>query len=245
MNSIIKTFVFAEGTKRYVREVLIDGNLVTVVNVGSHLNNPQDVTVIDLENNTVIQNKVYHKPSLKSIISQLQPGDIILTLYKPHPISNMIAQLTNGDWSHVAIYAGNGLIYESTGKGGVHRSPISVAFDGLHNVLIRRPYNQEAVPKILKAIRKRIGLGYGFTQIALSFCIVMLNKLFKWTGVDFRKILHKDYFNSQVVCSELIAYGFKEGADQEIAPSIPPNNTEPQHFATTKLCYTKGILIEQ
>lgn len=78
------------------------------------------------------------------MIRHLQPGDIILTADKLFPVWQWIMRvLGNSDYSHAAIYEGNGNIIEATtfhpSGNGVARTDAEHFFSGYKNFCILRP----------------------------------------------------------------------------------------------------------
>lgn len=243
LNGSIKTFVFAGSNKRFVREVLVDGKVVRVVNVGSYINSEPDVTILDTVSDSVVQNKVIYPERINKILKYIQPGDILLSFNPSYVVSQLIANVTNANWSHVMIYHGNGRIYEATGHAGVHSRLLDHYLDGNFNLLLLRPYNQKLVPKVLKWISRKVGSRYAFVQLFIDLVAIGLNKVLFFLKKDFRKVFTTDLAPNDYVCSELVAQAYYQTERVEIAPGVPPQNIEPYHFPKSPHFFQKGILI--
>lgn len=69
-------------------------------------------------------------------VDQLKKNDIIASRNPKKFVSNLIANLDNGYWSHVAMYLGDGKVIESSPFSGVHEFRIEEYYgrEGIHSV---------------------------------------------------------------------------------------------------------------
>jgi len=117
------------------------------------------------------------------ILSTLKPGDIILETEDAYPIAQWTEKLMFGtNYSHAAIYEGNGNIIESI-RDGVVRTPLDHYFDRTcHLAVIRPPYeNEEDVKASLNYARSQIGKLYDTKFNLKDDSRFYCHELVKWT----------------------------------------------------------------
>ncbi|MCD4783405.1 MAG: hypothetical protein K8T10_06205 [Candidatus Eremiobacteraeota bacterium] len=127
--------------------------------------------------------KTVPKEERKKIMDVLKPGDIILETEDAYPISQWTEKVMFGtDYTHAAVYEGNGYIIESV-KDGVKRTHLDYYFDRTcHFAVIRPPYkSKKDVKASIAYARNQIGKLYD-TKFSMKddsrhYC----HELVKWT----------------------------------------------------------------
>jgi hypothetical protein len=160
-----------------------------------------------------------------SDISVLKKGDIVLTgkqsvFYSPAiQISNVLTRkVKHRFWTHVAIYRGEGKLWEAQTQGIIERDINDYIKNGFILRAFRHRYiaDETKLDSIIKFCEERKGYKYGkvglIFYIFSTFIPFSFNFLFDNRFID--KICHLDnaYF-----CSELIVDAFK-ASDYPVSP---------------------------
>ena len=142
---------------------------------------------------------------------QLQPYDIIVVYNPKSWLHKLIYRVTEYKAGHVALYVGNGKIYQATSH-GVQCNDVRNYTDK-HKIFICRYWEnlltQMHNDAILQYCEKSAGKKYAFLQLAMM--------LLKYT---FRLSRVPDVSKSAMICSEFVAEAFEyAGIDLCFKPS--------------------------
>lgn len=117
-----------------------------------------------LKDPTYTSHEVMAQPTLDEVRSRLQPGDVLVTNNEKFldfeiPLFLMAA---HGDWTHTALYAGDGKVLESLGSRGVIERTLDELITTNHHAMIMRPaYGTPDGPaKAIAKARGFLGLPY-------------------------------------------------------------------------------------
>jgi hypothetical protein len=143
------------------------------------------------------------KSDFDKVIKVIKPGDVILVEGKQR-FSKAIKYLTQSNWSHSAIYIGDGRLIEADLKEGVIGIPLQEYME--YHTRICRPKNLSEVDlaSILTFVSSKIGGQYDTKHISDLFKIALNPKL------NLRKVLTSLGSSDprKVICSSLIADAF-------------------------------------
>lgn len=153
--------------------------------------------------------KVTHDEKQK-MISRLQPGDIILTADKLFPVWQWIMRVFwSSDYSHAAIYEGNGNVIEATtfhpSGDGVARTDAEQFFSGYKNFcILRPPYNSaESRNDAVAFAVSQLGNSYDYSlnpeNVETMYCSKLAAMSLQSSGIgilprSFGKIFPKKFF---------------------------------------------------
>lgn len=146
--------------------------------------------------------------SLDELKKALQPGDVLLVEGKQR-FSTAIKYLTQSNWSHSALYVGEGKLVEADLKLGVIEIEVETYAD--YHTRICRPHrvNDADIKKVVNYVKSEIGHSYDLKNIIdLARYLVPTPPIpTRWR----RKML---YFGSgdptKVICSSLVAQAFQK-----------------------------------
>jgi len=141
----------------------------------------------------------YTKDEFDLFLSDLKVGDVLL--FKGEGwISKAIMWFSDSEWSHAAIYAGNGCIYEST-ETGVELNSLKTRVNQCERILVRRYVEFLTDSEIEKLTQKATELVYESYDtwqlfgLGLYFLLRKLGIRFSWLVPNNR---------SKMICSELV-----------------------------------------
>lgn len=145
--------------------------------------------------------------NIDKLIKTLQPGDVLLVEGK-QKFSSAIKYLTQSNWSHAALYIGNGVIIEADLKLGVIKTEIEKYQD--YHTRICRPINisDSDLGLIVHFIEAREGLTYDIKNIfdLAKFLFPAPPVPLRWK----RKMLEMGSQDpTKVICSSIIALAFQ------------------------------------
>ena len=101
--------------------------------------------------------------STGEILGLLKPGDVLMTNNDVWMDFEIPLKLTGhrGDWTHTALYVGDGNVVESLGSRGVIKRTAEVLVGENHHVKILRPeYSQESLRRTIDVAEAHIGDPY-------------------------------------------------------------------------------------
>ncbi len=103
------------------------------------------------------------KGATAEIVEKLKPGDVVMTnndLYMDFEIPLKLAG-HKGDWTHTALYVGDGKVVESLGSRGVVKRDVEDLVGTNHHVKVLRPdYPEGGLPKTIAEAESHIGKPY-------------------------------------------------------------------------------------
>ena len=134
------------------------------------------------------------------VINNARVGDILLSIDKKSPISQIIAGMTKGNWSHVSLYVGDDKLIEST-MGGTQIIEIDHYLNdesrrvGLFRVTPKLTEREKAL--LVKKARRMLMKPYAYIQLIWYWFLRVIGKSEdkRW-AVDLSR---------GVVCSEMVA----------------------------------------
>jgi uncharacterized protein YycO len=172
-------------------------------------------------------NKISAK--LDDLMNLAKPGDVIL-MTSNKKISEIIREVTNSDYSHTAMYIGNGEIVEST-SGGVRIVDLKIYDDNAHPDFIllaaKGRIHTEDRKQLVKSVLKYVGYRYSYLQIIWGLILRLIGKSenTRW---------QKDLTKRAMHCSEAVATAYKE-IGIYIKPDMIPAGVEPVDFLESKV----------
>ena len=165
-------------------------------------------------------------------LSTLMPGDVLVSFKPSNVMSNIIADVTNSEWSHCFIYRGNGEILESAldkDFWGVQVNPIAHYLNGEYvlGVFRMKPELYELHAKgLVKKSEQLLGIRYSFIQLVWQLII-------RAFGKNETKKFQVDV-SEGMTCSEALAKALKlEGLD--LKPNMNPSGAEPEDVVESTL----------
>lgn len=165
----------------------------------------------------------------QEIRAVIQPGDIILSRVPGSLISDTIQDLTNSKWSHALLYLGDNKIIEATNH-GIVINPLIKYFSNKYQIGVFRispELTPEETTQLIKAIRKKLGIDYGWLKLAwLGF----LRLVGKSEDPDWSVKL-----KGGMICSELVAWSYKQIGRP--LKDLPVQLMEPQDLAQSKFLH--------
>lgn len=151
---------------------------------------------------------------------ELREGDVILSTNPEHPVSELIRETTNSDYSHTMYVLSNKVCIEAT-VGGVKRTDLSHYVDSKQNLVLLRRKNTSPSDIKKKSIEicRLVGLRYSYFQLFTD-----------WVRFMFGFLVKEDIDTRAFTCSELVAYGDKRIHNADVKPGIPYYLTSPSDF---------------
>lgn len=143
------------------------------------------------------------KSEFQKLIKVILPGDALLVEGKQR-FSKAIKYLTQSNWSHVALYVGDGRLIEADLEFGVRE--LSLEEYSEFHTRICRPKNltQEDLNKLINFTRSKIGGKYDI-QLVTDLLKIVINPKSKMRNV----LQHLGSSDpTEVICSSLIADAF-------------------------------------
>lgn len=101
----------------------------------------------------------------QEIVDTLKPGDIIVTNSDLWMDFEIPMKLTGarGDWTHTAVYDGNGKSIEALASRGVVERPVEELIGENHHVRVMRPkYPEGGAENAIEYARSKVGMPYDF-----------------------------------------------------------------------------------
>ncbi len=143
------------------------------------------------------------KSDFEKIMNIIKPGDVLLVEGKQR-FSKAIKYLTQSNWSHSAIYIGDGTLIEADLKGGVQLIPLK-EYMGYHTRICRpKNISKVDIAILLNFVSSKVGWQYDIKHVS-DLLKIALNPKSNIRNV-FRKLGSPD--PKEVICSSLIADAF-------------------------------------
>ena len=169
--------------------------------------------------------------SRKQFKELVRVGDVFTSLHTEKELSQTIADITDGEWSHTFMYIGHGVVAEVAihkGKWGGQVTDLDYYLENPYNLRMLRMKNPDnaVLKKVAKNTKGFIGVKYGFLQIVWDLFLRLIGKSEnpRW---------HVDV-DPGMVCSEAIGWAFwKEGI--AIKPGFKPAGLEPVDFVQSEI----------
>lgn len=158
--------------------------------------------------------------STQDLIDTLRPGDILLVEGNQR-FSLFIKYLTQSNWSHVALYIGNGRLVEADLVEGVRDIPVE-EYSNYHT-RICRPVNliKRDLDSVIKFCMDRMGLKYDLKNVFdLARYLIPLPLIPNKYKRDILELGAGD--PTKVICSSLIAEAFHQ-VKYPIIPNVIEN----------------------
>lgn len=240
--NITRHTVFKNSTqlKKFKLDIEEDDSLVCLVNGHTHVNEikrfeyngktrlyintgkfdgvVKDVTLIDTESLDVLKSTT-HEKNFSKIKKLLRKGDVILSRNLDSKLSQVIADVSGGPYSHAMMYVGNGQVIESTvGKtNGVQISLVDKYLDGEHELAVLSLKDQTKVDAVVNSFYSLMGKKYAFLQLILDGIYLFVRKVLK------RNISKRMDLSDGVVCSEAVAKALHDNG-YDYHPTTSPND---------------------
>jgi hypothetical protein len=155
--------------------------------------------------------------NFQTIKANLKPGDILLSRKPGSPISETIQGITRSKWSHSFLYIGDDKIIDIISSGVKIRKLEAYTEYELGLFRVTPDLTEEEVQKLIKEMRKLLGIHYGWLQLLWLAFLRLLGKNEDpdW-GLD---------VDTGVTCSEAITKAYlKIGKHFK---NLPPSEMEP------------------
>lgn len=169
---------------------------------------------------------------------QLHDGDIIL-VHNTAWQSQLIQMFDGTDWSHAAIYLGNGQIGEVTMEAGLSSRTIDASIGDVPKVMIKR---LKALPDTMNPVINRASVymsqktAYAYNQIILLAILILtrkiplnplLNELVRGILDNAAELLTQQGDNQPMICSEFVYRCYDEAVMSASDPYTLHINQQP------------------
>jgi len=178
------------------------------------------------------ENMMYEYSLKDSIpfLQKLKVGDIlVMTSIKKDKVGKIIKWGTGGNFTHVAIYVGEGYIIESIWDGvrRVHWS--QSGYPGNYHVIALRHHNSEQLElsKVVAFVHSKIGLKYDYPFIIFAGIAFLLSRI----GINARRFRNFFDLKNSFICTELVGDAYFETIQVRlIKKEINRSQYEPNDF---------------
>ena len=168
------------------------------------------------------------KPQSTVFIDELLPGDVLLSMARNAEISKVIAWCSDSEYSHAAIVADQGRLFEANGKGARYTDLAERARDTDHYMYVRavrlknrggQPFDTDQRDQVVAKIRSLEGTPYPFGDIlTLGMAVAARRKLIEDEWLRTFVYLLMDYLiprcSDAMSCAELVFRCLSENAVQ-------------------------------
>jgi uncharacterized protein YycO len=179
---------------------------------------------------------IYTKSEFDFFLNELKVGDVLL--FKGESwISKAIMWFTNSEWSHVAIYAGDGRIYEST-ETGVELNVLKFRINHCERILVKRymePLTDSDREKMIQKATELIYENYDIWQ----FIGLGIYFLFRKLGIRFSFLIPNS--RRKMICSELV-YVLYLAMGKKLSDN--PKTFTPESIKSSEFFYSVCMLLE-
>ena len=170
-------------------------------------------------------------------ISQLEVGDILA--YKPKEkdwVGKIIAKLSNGGkYSHVSIYAGEGMIYESNTEGVVYKMLNPKWLKNIDAYRYKGGLSSHQKANLIRWCRSKLGAAYEWTEYPSTFFKSVIGNILR---IPFLR-QYRPIFNNPntFVCSEYVSTSYKLGINLDISNGVHYMSTTPNFVLNNDKLY--------
>ena len=170
-------------------------------------------------------------------VSQLEVGDILA--YKPKEddwLGKAIAKLSsNGKYSHVSIYAGQGMIYEANTEGVVHKRLNPKWFKSIDAYRTKKKLSSHQKSMGRKWLKSKLGCPYEWGEYPSTFIKSVIGNILR---IPFLK-QYRPIFNNpnKFVCSELVTTYYQVGMNVDISNGVHYMSTNPNFVINNDKLY--------
>ena len=163
-------------------------------------------------------------------LQSLKPGDIlVMTSTKKDEIGESIRSATGGNFSHVALYVGQGYLVEAVWDGvrKIHWS--ESGYPGNYHVVALRHKDIESldIQQVINFASSKVGLKYDYPFIIFAGITVLLSRV----GINIRGLRNWFDVKNSYICTELVGDSYFETIEiRLIKKEINRSQYEPNDF---------------